>query len=46
MKENMNEEMIIMEEVTLEDVEVLEETLTPGGAGFDCSYNGWLGFGC
>ena len=45
MKENMNEEMIIMEEVTLEDVEVLEETLTPG-AGFDCSYNGWLGFGC
>lgn len=35
----------LMEEISLENVEILEETLTPG-AGFDCSYDGWIGFGC
>ena len=35
-----------IEEVTLENVEVLEESVTPGGLGFDCSYHGLIGFGC
>ncbi|MGO5065756.1 MULTISPECIES: hypothetical protein [unclassified Clostridium] len=36
----------IMEEVSLKNVEVLEETFTPDPAGFSCSYHGWFGFGC
>ncbi|MGO5065754.1 hypothetical protein [Clostridium sp. LCP25S3_F8] len=46
--ENKNTEIkeTIMEEVSLKNVEVLEETFTPDPAGFSCSYHGWFGFGC
>ncbi len=46
MQKKFEKDEKVMEEVTLENVEVLEETLTPGGLGFDCSYHGWIGFGC
>ena len=36
----------VIEEINLDDVDVLEESVTPGGLGFDCSYDGYLGFGC
>lgn len=46
MEIKFNNEETMMEEISLDNVEILEETLTPGGAGFDCSYDGWLGFSC